>query len=27
VPKEKAERIASGVYRGGLAGYERALGL
>jgi len=27
VPREKAERIASGVYRGGIAGYGRALGL
>jgi hypothetical protein len=27
VPAEKAARIASGVYRGGLAGYGRALGL
>ena len=27
VPVEKADRIASGVYRGGIAGYAKALGL
>ena len=27
VPAEKAERIASGIYRGGIAGYGKALGL
>ena len=27
VPAEKADRIASGVYRGGIAGYSKALGL
>ena len=27
VPPEKADRIASGVYRGGIAGYSKALGL
>lgn len=27
VPAEKAERIASGIYRAGIAGYGRALGL
>jgi hypothetical protein len=27
VPTEKAERIASGIYRGGFAGYTKALGL
>ena len=27
VPAEKADRIASGVYRGGIAGYAKALGL
>ena len=27
VPTEKADRIASGIYRGGIAGYSKALGL
>ena len=27
VPAEKADRIASGVYRGGIAGYSKALGI
>jgi hypothetical protein len=27
VPVEKADRIASGIYRGGIAGYAKALGL
>lgn len=27
VPTEKADRIASGVYRGGIAGFSKALGL
>ncbi|MFT7602058.1 MAG: hypothetical protein ACI8TP_005024 [Acidimicrobiales bacterium] len=27
VPAEKAERLASGIYRGGIAGYQKALGL
>jgi hypothetical protein len=27
VPVEKADRIASGIYRGGIAGYTKALGL
>lgn len=27
VPPEKAERLASGIYRGGIAGYMEALGL
>lgn len=27
VPADKAERFASGIYRGGIAGYQRVLGL
>jgi len=27
VPAEKADRIASGIYRGGIVGYSKALGL
>ena len=27
VPQEKAERLASGIYKGGIAGYRSALGL